>query len=207
MAGRVGGRARRGVTGSLGRACGAPSANETGALYHDWAASHDAELGANGYAAPARCPESPARYAPVVEPMLDIECGNGLRGVALEARRFGATDRADPSPEMLARAEATGVYRSPRGSDPDDPFEAGACGISAAVGVVGIGAALASLVDRAWYALSPGRLLYLSLDDWALAALDFAGLIETPRSHVLFEEYGPHLPGIELMSRVYVPLK
>ena len=192
------------MTGFLGRAYDASSADETRALYDDWAASYDAELGANGYATPARCAEALARHAPLVEPVLDIGCGTGLSGVAFKAQGFGAVDGADPSPEMLARAEATGAYRHLRRSDPDDPFEAGAYEIIAAVGVVGIGAAPASLVDRAWDALPPGGLLCLSLNDRALAVPDFADLIEARRPHVLFEEYGPHLPGIDLMSRVYV---
>ena len=136
--------------------------------------------------------------------MLDIGCGTGLSGVALRARGFGAVDGADPSPAMLARAEGTGAYRSLRRSDPGDPFEPGAYAIITAVGVVGIGAAPAALIDAAWDALPDGGLLCLSLNDRALAVPEFPARIESRRAGLLFEEYGPHLPGIDLMSRVYV---
>lgn len=192
------------MTGFLDRAYDVSTTEETRALYDGWAESYDAEVAENGYATPARCAEALARHAPLVEPVLDIGCGTGLSGIALRARGFGAVDGADPSPEMLARAEATGAYRSLRVSDPDDPFEPGAYRIVTAVGVIGAGAAPVTVFDAAWEALPQGGLLCLSLNDHALAVPEFPGRIEARRSHVLFEEYGPHLPGIDLRSRVYV---
>lgn len=192
------------MTRFLDRAYDASTTRETRALYDGWAATYDAEVGGHGYATPARCAEALARHAPLIEPVLDIGCGTGLSGVALRARGFGAIDGADPSPEMLVHAEATGAYRALRVSDPDDPFEPGAYRLIAAIGVIGIGAAPAALLDRAWDALPDGGLLCLSLNDHALAVPEFPARIEALRRHVLFEEYGPHLPGIDLMSRVYV---
>ena len=192
------------MTGHLDRAYDVSTPEETRALYEDWAATYDAEVAEKGYATPARCAEALARHAPLIEPVLDIGCGTGLSGIALRARGFGAVDGADPSPEMLTRAEATGAYRGVRLSDPDDPFEPGAYRIITAVGVIGAGAAPATLFDAAWDALPEGGLLCLSLNDHALAVPEFPARIEARRDHLLFEEYGPHLPGIDLMSRVYV---
>ena len=192
------------MTGFLGRAYDVSTTEETRALYDDWAETYDSEVAGSGYATPARCAEALARHAPLVEPVLDIGCGTGLSGVALRARGFGAIDGADPSPEMLARAEATGAYRRLRVSDPDAPFEPGAYRIVTAVGVIGAGAAPATLFDAAWEALPEGVLLCLSLNDRALATAEFPDRIDARRGHVLFEEYGPHLPGIDVKSRVYV---
>lgn len=192
------------MTGHLGRAYEVAAPEETRALYGRWAATYDREVAENGYAAPARCAEALARHAPLVEPVLDIGCGTGLSGVALRARGFGAIDGADPSPEMLAKAERTGAYRALRRADPDDPFMPGAYRIIAAVGVIGVGAAPVTLFDAAWEALPEGGLLCLTLNDHALARPEFPDRIDARRAHVLFEEYGPHLPGIDLRSRVYV---
>ncbi len=192
------------MIGFLGRAYDLSSTQETRALYDEWADGYDAEVAENGYATPARCAEALARHAPLIEPVLDIGCGTGLSGVALRARGFGAIDGVDPSPGMIARAEATGAYRTLRRIDPDEPFEPGAYRAIAAVGVVGTGAAPPELFDRAWAALPDGGLLCLSLNDHALAIPDFTSRIEPRRDRVLFEEYGPHLPGIGMMSRVYV---
>jgi predicted TPR repeat methyltransferase len=192
------------VTRFLGRAYEVSTDEETRELYDDWAATYDAEVAENGYVTPARCAEALARHAPLIEPVLDIGCGTGLSGVALRARGFGAIDGVDTSPAMLARAEATGAYRDLRRSDGGAPFEAGAYRVVTAIGVIGHGAAPASLFDAAWAALPEGGFLCLSLNDHALAEPDYPARIDARRAHVLFEEYGPHLPGIDLRSRVYV---
>ena len=79
-------------------------------LYGDWAATYDDRFGAGwGYVAPRRIAEIfLAEGGEDAEPVLDIGAGTGL---VAEAMPRAAVDGFDISPDMLARAEAKGLYR------------------------------------------------------------------------------------------------
>lgn len=80
-------------------------------LYAGWAETYDEEFARQtGY----RLPEAvAAAYASIGGggPVLDVGAGTGLVAERLAARGIGPVDGTDISPEMLARAEAKGVYR------------------------------------------------------------------------------------------------
>jgi len=82
--------------------------------YDKWAESYDHDLIENyGYCAPRIAAQVSAeemndRQASVV----DIGCGTGLVGLELAGHGFATIDGVDISSGMLARAEATGIYRT-----------------------------------------------------------------------------------------------
>lgn len=175
-------------------------------LYDDWAATYDSETGANGYATPGRCAAAlrHAGLAPDAE-ILDIGCGTGLSGAALAEAGFTTIDGSDLSPGMLDKARALGVYRDLWLPDdlPDRRYDA-----VAAVGVIGPGAAPLDLFDTCLAHLRPGGLFVFSFNDHALDLPEFparvARAVEAGEALSRFEEHGPHLPGMNLKSTVYV---
>ena len=188
-----------------------PDRRATAAFYADWAASYDAEITGNGYATPARCAAALADHAADLgAPMLDIGCGTGLSGAALAAAGFTTIDGTDLSAEMLARAEARGVYRRLFRGDMADPppVGPGAYANAAAVGVISPGHAPPETMDAVLVILPAGGCLVLSLNDHALADPDFPGrvarLVSEGTARLVFREHGPHLPGIGLEATVYV---
>ncbi|MEO1679473.1 MAG: class I SAM-dependent methyltransferase [Pseudomonadota bacterium] len=80
-------------------------------LYGDWAATYDTSFGeAWGYVAPRRIAEIylATRKTADDAPVLDVGAGTGLVAEALPGL---TVDGVDISPEMLAQAEAKGLYR------------------------------------------------------------------------------------------------
>ncbi|WP_317054633.1 class I SAM-dependent DNA methyltransferase [Roseovarius rhodophyticola] len=119
------------------------SPEDTQALYKDWAASYDAEVGENGYATPGRLAEALAQHVDTSAPILDFGCGTGLSGLALKLAGFKVIDGMDPNPEMLVLAKPKGVYRTLTEIDVADPnpISQGSYATIAAIGVIGTGAA------------------------------------------------------------------
>jgi predicted TPR repeat methyltransferase len=188
-----------------------PDRGATAALYRDWAASYDDEITRAGYATPARCAAALARHVDdPTAPLLDIGCGTGLSGLALGAARFTTIDGTDFSAEMLARAEGRGVYRRLFRGDLADPLPVGpdVYANAAAVGVVSPGHAPPETIDAVLALLPRGGCLVLSLNDHALAEPAFPSKIErlvaAGSARLIFQEHGPHLPGIGLEATVYV---
>ncbi|MEL6234585.1 MAG: methyltransferase domain-containing protein [Pseudomonadota bacterium] len=199
----------------------------TRALYSNWAASYDAEVGENGYVTPRRCAEALAAAVSGTDsraqrgaqedadgglgaPLLDIGCGTGLSGLAFAAAGFSTMDGSDLTEEMLGKARARGVYRRVWLADMNDdaPFEAGQYTHAAAVGLISPGHAPAGLIDAVMGALPSGGCFVFSLNDHALADPSFEGRVreqaDTGAAQVMFREHGDHLPGIGLASTVYV---
>ncbi|MEM6440691.1 MAG: methyltransferase domain-containing protein [Pseudomonadota bacterium] len=187
------------------------AAEDVRALYRDWAPDYDEELRGAGYASPSRCAEALAGAAEdLAAPVLDLGCGTGLSGLALKAAGFSTIDGADVSPEMLAAAEATGVYRrlvpiAPDGSPPGEPGEHAHV---AAVGVLGPGHAPAETVHAVMRLLPPGGCFVFTLNDHALADRRFEGavreVVDAGWARLLLREHGDHLPGIGLSATVYL---
>lgn len=181
---------------------------ETRALYDRWATSYDDEITQNGYATPARIAEALARHLPDRSArVLDFGCGTGLSGRALQAAGFDRIDGCDLSADMLKQAEACGIYETLWQVEDGDAIPGGYAAITA-TGVIGVGAAPASVYDLILAALPPGGLCALSFNDHALADPAFDGKLRARiadgGTRLLFQEYGPHLPGIDLKSNVYV---
>ncbi|MDF0597203.1 class I SAM-dependent DNA methyltransferase [Psychromarinibacter halotolerans] len=78
-------------------------------LYGNWAASYDDSFGAGwGYVAPREIANIFLSEMRENQPVLDIGAGTGL---VAEHLRDVTVDGIDIAPEMLARAEAKGLYR------------------------------------------------------------------------------------------------
>lgn len=180
----------------------------TKALYDEWSASYDAEVGEFGYVTPARCAAALAAYAPDKSvPVLDFGCGTGLAGEALRDAGFEAIDGVDLSAKMLAQAKAKDIYRKLTQITADTPLGKDYRLISA-VGVIGSGAAPISVLDMLLRALPVGGKLVFSFNDHALADPVNTGRLnewlDCGAARLLFKEHGAHLPGKNMKSTVYV---
>ncbi|MDW3221399.1 MAG: methyltransferase domain-containing protein [Paracoccaceae bacterium] len=197
--------------GFLDKAYLARDAAQTRTLYDDWSESYEAEVGKNGYVTPGRCAEALAKFVTdQTEPILDFGCGTGLSGLALKLSGFAEIDGFDLSEDMLAQARAKRLYRILQVIEADAPlpFAQGTYPAIAAIGVIGAGAAPISLLDTLMHALGPDGLLVFSLNDHALQERANEARInewtDCCAARLLFCEHGPHLPGINLCSKVYV---
>ena len=181
---------------------------ETRALYDAWAETYEQAVQDEGYATPGRCAE--ALYASMGNanaPVLDFGCGTGLSGLALRLAGFSVIDGVDLSEGMLQHAQEKGVYRNLTLIGPGDAVPRGYAGI-AAIGVIGAGAAPLAALERIFDALDPGAKSVFSFNDHTLKDLAFEALVDARISdgtiRQLFREHGPHLPGKNMKSTVYV---
>ncbi|WP_170357782.1 class I SAM-dependent DNA methyltransferase [Ruegeria arenilitoris] len=184
---------------------------ETQAHYQKWAASYEDEVAEHGYATPGRVAEALWSKLPEPDtPILDYGCGTGLSGVALHKVGYRAIDGVDPTPEMLKGAAAKGVYRNLAAIDITDPnpLETGAYKAIAAIGVIGAGAAPPQTFDMLMKVLPKSGLLAFSFNDHTLDDPGYTGRLnewlDMGAARLLFREHGPHLPGLDLKSDVYI---
>ena len=181
------------------------------AFYQDWAASYDAEIEQNGYVTPRRCAEALAGLATnMAAPVLDLGCGTGLSGLALRAAGFSAIDGVDVSAAMLDQARAREcVYRNLTETSIGAPIPAhpGDYAHANAAGVISPDHAPASTIDEILQILPKGGCLVFSLNDHALEVAAFPDKVDEVVANgcadLAFEEYGDHLPGIDLKATVY----
>lgn len=197
--------------GFLNRAYGPRDAGATRKLYDDWSASYEAEVGENGYATPGRCATALVQHLNDQKaPILDFGCGTGLSGLALKLAGFETIDGVDLSADMLKVAETKQLYRTLTNIEAgaDVPGSPGDYAAITAIGVIGAGAAPISLFDTLMNGLASGGFLVFSFNDHALADPAYEGKLnewlDCGAARLLFREYGPHLPGIDLKSNVYV---
>lgn len=81
-------------------------------LYAGWADTYDSDTTEGmGYVAHKVVADLAAEFLDKGTPVLDVACGTGMLGAELRERGFSIIDGLDLSPEMLAKAEALGVYR------------------------------------------------------------------------------------------------
>ncbi|WP_227267962.1 class I SAM-dependent DNA methyltransferase [Roseobacter weihaiensis] len=180
-------------------------------FYDKWSASYEAEVAENGYATPGRCAAALAdRVADKTAPLLDFGCGTGLSGLALKRVGFETIDGVDLSAEMLAQARQKGIYRSLTHIEAGAPLphSPGEYQAISAIGVIGAGAAPASIFHLLMKGLGAGGKMVFSFNDHALhdpiyeAAL--CEWLDCGAARLLFREHGPHLPGIDLKATVYL---
>ncbi len=197
--------------GFLTRAYGARDADGTRKLYDDWSTSYEAELNENGYATPGRCAAALAAVSDdLTAPILDFGCGTGLSGLALHSAGFTVIDGVDLSADMLALAREKSLYRHLGQIEPGAALShtPGDYAAIAAIGVIGAGAAPLSVFDTIMDGLAKGGRFVLSFNDHALADPVYEDTInawtDSGRARILSNEYGAHIPGIGLKSRVYV---
>ncbi|WP_417208659.1 class I SAM-dependent DNA methyltransferase [Antarctobacter sp.] len=182
--------------------------DETRDLYDGWAATYEQAVQDEGYATPRRCAEAlHATLGDAQAPVLDFGCGTGLSGLALRLAGFSTIDGIDLSPGMLAHAREKDIYRTLTPIGPDDPVPTGYAAV-AAIGVIGAGAAPLAALDRIFEALDAGAQCVFSFNDHTLEDPTFEALVNRwiadGRLRQLFREHGPHLPGKNINSTVYV---
>lgn len=182
----------------------------TNAYYSEWAATYDDEVTRQGYRSPHRCAAALAKLVQPDAPVLDVGCGTGISGAALRAAGFTDISGQDVNAEMLDVAERAGIYRETWVTDlaTPFPFEPGTYAAIAAIGVIGVGAAPASLLAETLDALAPGGHLVFSYNDHALEQPEFPrALDDALASHAaaqVFCERGPHFDALGTQSNVYV---
>lgn len=199
------------MTKFLDKAYQARDAASTRDLYDNWAASYEAEVEENGYATPGRCAKALKSVTDdLTAPILDFGCGTGLSGLALKLAGFEQIDGLDLSAEMLERASAKNVYRSLGLIEAGSalPVPVGTYSAIAAIGVIGAGAAPISVFHMLMRQLASGGKMVFSFNDHALEdPANIGGLCEWTdcgAARLLIKKRGPHLPGIDLKSTVYV---
>lgn len=195
----------------LDKAYSLQTTEETQELYNRWAASYEAEVAENGYATPARVADALWDALPDAQaPVLDFGCGTGLSGLALRRTGFEIIDGMDPSPEMIARALRKQAYRHVEqiAADGPLPFAPGTYRAITGIGVLGTGAAPPATFDRIMRGLSKGGYFAFSYNDHALGDRSYTGILndwlDCGAARLLFQEHGPHLPGLGLKATVYV---
>lgn len=184
---------------------------ETRQIYADWAQTYDKDITDWGYATPARIAMALRMSgANTDKAVLDFGCGTGLSGIALAATGFQVVDGTDISPEMLAHAEARDIYRQVWLGEPGSLGHIGLGDYSAiaACGVISLGAAPPETLDMLVNVMAPGNLLAFSFNEATLADRRYTDQLDTitlaPDIEMAFEEEGPHLPGKDMTSAVYV---
>ncbi len=187
------------------------TAEEAQAYYDRWSAGYESELAASGYATPLRCAKALADAASMPwAPLVELGCGTGLGGLALRAAGFECLDGFDISPDMLALAREKDVYRSLDLLDLSQPFELpeNTYQNAAAIGVLNPRQMPTTVVDATLDLLPAGGCFVFSLNDHVLAdgrmETRLLELTEHGVADLVFKEHGPHLPGIDLTSSVYV---
>jgi predicted TPR repeat methyltransferase len=187
------------------------SPEETKDHYDRWAASYDQEIAENGYATPGRVAEALWQACPEPETaVLDFGCGTGLSGLALRRVGYNIVDGMDPSPEMIEGAGKKDAYRTLTNIAIDDraPVPRGEYRLITGTGVLGVGAAPPEVFDMIMHALPRDGMFAFSYNDHALANKSYTTKIsewvDCGAAHLLFKEYGEHLPGLDMKSEVYV---
>lgn len=184
---------------------------EVAGFYDTWSGAYDATMAENDYATPARSAQAlAAAGADTAQPVLDMGCGTGLSGLALNAAGFQTIDGLDLSAEMLAEAKTRGVYRTLTQVTLDKPFPvaSGAYATIAAIGLFSPSHAPAETINTVLYALPRGGYFVFSLNDHALADPSYEMHVrewtDVAAARVLYREHGAHLPKIGLEATVYV---
>ncbi len=190
------------------------SSDQKQRLYQEWASSYDEEVCESGYATPDRVARALKSKLTTLEcSVLDYGCGTGLSGLALKNAGFMTIDGMDPSPEMLAQAEAKGAYRNLSLLDlaASSPIEAGIYDAITCIGVIGVGAAPPETFDLVMHALDKGGILAFSYNDLTLKDHRYMNKlcewVDCGAATLVFRENGPHLPKRNMKSDVYIVVK
>ena len=183
-------------------------------LYTAWSESYDTEVHENGYVTPLRVAEALERHVQDKNTaVLDYGCGTGLSGQALLNVGFQALDGVDVTPAMVDLAREKGIYRNLDVFSPQDGpnIAPGSYSVIAAIGVIGAGAAPLSVFDTIMDLLPSMGYFAFSFNDHTLDDPAYEAKVleytQTKRAQLLFCEYGPHLPGKNMNSNVYIIVK
>lgn len=180
-------------------------------LYKNWAETYDQEIKKNLYSTPNRIASILAQTESNKGiKVLDYGCGTGLSGLALKKVGFRNLVGIDPSDEMLQKAEEKKIYKSLINLNLDNPIpiKKGEYSIIIGSGLIGPGAASIELFDTIMSLLNTGGSFLFSLNDKALSIPCYPkklnNYIQEKKGKIVFKEYGPHLPGIDLKAMIYL---
>lgn len=186
--------------------------DDTLSLYEGWADSYDETLRKHGYVTPQRCAAALSRHLDDPNaPVLDIGCGTGLSGLALQDAGFTAVDGTDLSAAMLDKArQHEGVYRTlyQTSLDKPFPFARGVYKAVTAMGVIADKHAPPETISQLIAKLDTGGLLVFSLNNHTLEnpsyEVEIRKLSEQGRAVLLEAEMGPHMTGYNMTSKICV---
>ena len=195
----------------LDNAYGLANSGHTKELYKDWAGTYDEEIMANGYSSPVRTAEALAKCgAQLNSPILDIGCGTGVSGLFLKEAGFTDLHGSDFSAEMLALAKEKDLYTALHHADLRDPFEFVKTPFPtiAAIGVLAPGHAGPEIIEHVMDLLPTGGLFGFSMNDHTLKNegynAEMVRLIKDKKIRIRWQDYGDHLPKIDLYSMIMV---
>ena len=184
---------------------------ETLAHYEAWADTYDEEITENNYAQPSRCASALAQFSTIDEiNVLDIGCGSGLSGLALNDFGFKNIDGCDFSPSMLQKAKSTNVYQKLFLADINEELdiEEETYDAVCAVGVLAFAHVRTEALRQMLRVVKSKGLLVIGLNEhyWEGGSVGekIRELSEGDEAELLFEEYGDHLPGADIGGWVAV---
>lgn len=195
----------------LNNAYGLANSGHTKQLYKDWAETYDEEIMDNGYSSPVRTAQALVKCgAQLNSPILDVGCGTGVSGLFLSDAGFTDLHGSDFSPEMLALAEQKDLYRKLHLADLNDPFEFVKTPFPtiAAIGVLAPGHAGPEIIQHVMDLLPVDGLFGFSMNDHTLKdpgyESEMARMIKEKKIRIRWQDYGDHLPKIDLHSMIMV---
>ena len=195
----------------LSNAYGLANSGHTKQLYKDWAETYDEEIMDNGYSSPVRTAQALAQCrAQLDAPVLDVGCGTGVSGLFLRDAGFSDLHGSDFSPEMLALAKQKDLYTELHLADLNDPFEFVKTPFPtiAAIGVLAPGHAGSDIIQHVMDLLPTGGLFGFSMNDHTLKDpgynQEIARMIKQKKIRIRWQDYGDHLPKIDLHSMIMV---
>jgi len=180
-------------------------------LYTKWAESYEQDVIKNGYRTPERCASDLANATTHRSlSILDMGCGTGYSGLALQKAGFSNIDGTDINPAMLEMARSRNIYNNVYLGTIEKPLPENISSYSAisAIGVIGSGAAPVDLLREISGAISLGALFVFSLNEHTLRDPAFVRAIEECVDKgvcdLVSRSTGPHLEKLNTTSAVFV---
>lgn len=185
-------------------------------IYDQWASHYEHDLvDAHQYAMPARAAAMASRRLTRKDSLIiDVGCGTGLSGLALQAQGFTQLDGCDLSPGMLAIAQERQIYNHLFEVDllaPPMEVTDGHYDLTIAVGAFATGHLGGPAIDELLRITKPeGTLIITTNDhfyDTGILQDKFTELQDQHRVTAFEAEHGDHIPGKNIGGWVFAMTK
>lgn len=190
----------------------ATTSDEMREIYDQWATQYEHDLvDTHQYAMPARAAATAARCCPDKSiKILDVGCGTGLSGLALQSQGFTNLDGCDLSPGMIAIAAERAIYDrlfevdllAPPMDVADQHYD-----LTIAVGAFATGHLGGPAIDELLRITKQGGTLIVTTNDqfYETGVLQdkFAELQQGSRITGFLAEHGDHIPGKNIGGWVF----